>query len=246
MFLDVENKQGIRYRVREGCPLPFLPQAFAQSNVDLQLLLSFDETTIEQIYHKFLFFEQQFPDPTDLRYRDRHEGRHPMGHYAGALPGVTGRRRDIYRALADQRLIIAENPLGDDVLEEEQSALAAQIRRELQQIIAQERAEAARIQREHQQRSFLGKAGAYIKRGAEGFGQATWALGIWVKDVLEVSAVISPARQVFAAANATAGYFLHGNPLEGSGRKYLANVKREVVDHWINNKVRQDSILPEE
>ncbi|MGL6159782.1 RHS repeat-associated core domain-containing protein [Microbulbifer sp.] len=231
MFLDVENRQGVRYRVREGWyHPPFLPQAFAESNVDLQLLLSFDEAVIEQICDRFLRFEQRLPDPTGLHYRDRPEDHHPLDPYAGAPAGVTGQRRDIYRALADQRLIIEENSLGDDQLAEEQSALAAQIRRGLQQIVAEERAEAARIQEMHEQRNALEKAGAYIKRYATGFGQAAWGLGVWVKDVLEVAAVISPARQAFAAANAAVDYIYHDKPLEESGREYLADVKREVVD----------------
>ncbi|MCW8128703.1 RHS repeat protein, partial [Microbulbifer halophilus] len=230
MYLDVENRQGVRYRVREGWHYrPLLPQRYAEGSVDLPLLLSFDDDTVERIFGHFLLFGQQLPDPGSVRGCGQH--RNCVDNpYAGVPPHLSDERKSVYLALAEQRLIIEENLSGDNELAEQQLSLSAQIRRGLQQIIAEERAEAARIQREHEQRNFLEKQFAHAARRAKGFGQAAWGLVVWVKDAAEVSAAISPARQAFAAINATVDYVYHDKPLEESASEHLANIKGEVVD----------------
>ncbi|WP_226865071.1 RHS repeat-associated core domain-containing protein [Microbulbifer taiwanensis] len=227
MQLNIENRQGVRYRVRMG----WAYQAGFAGNTDaLQLLESFDKTAPEQFSDRSLCFARQTPDPTAPGGRREFESRTLLDPYAGAPGHLSERQKKIYLALADNRLVIEENPLGEDDLAEQQSMLLPRIRMGLQQIIAEERAEAARIQQEHEQRNALEKVGAYIERGAIGFGNYAWDLAVWTKDVAEVAALISPMRQASAAASAAVDYALYDKPLEQSAREQLAQVHREIVD----------------
>lgn len=227
MQLNVENRRGARYRVRMG----WAYQAGIPQNVNaLRLLESFDDAVLEQIYDQFLAFESQLPDPFVPAGRRALESRALLDPYAGVPGHLSERHKKIYLALADNRLIIEENPLGEDDLAERQSLLLPRIRMGLQQIIAQERAEAARIQKEHEQRNALEKVGAYIGRGAVGLGNAAWDLAVWTKDVAEVAALINPVRQASAAASAAVDYALYDKPLEQSAREQLSQVHREIVD----------------
>ncbi|MFC6980102.1 hypothetical protein [Microbulbifer taiwanensis] len=235
MQLNIENRQGVRYRVRMG----WAYQAGFAGNTDaLQLLESFDETALEQIYDQFLCFDCQIPDPIAPGGRREFESRTLLDPYAGAPGHLSERQKKIYLALADNRLVIEENPLGEDDLAEQQSMLLPRIRMGLQQIIAEERAEAARIQQEHEQRNALEKVGAYIERGAIGFGNYAWDLAVWTKDVAEVAALISPMRQASAAASAAVDYALYDKPLEQSAREQLAQVHRKSSTCWASTPAR--------
>ncbi|MCX2836243.1 DUF6531 domain-containing protein, partial [Microbulbifer thermotolerans] len=226
MYLSVENRRGIRYRVRAGWTYHTgMPQ-----NLDVHLLLeTFDTDVLDQIYEQFLAFDKKYPGPS-ARSLHTAESHNSITLHAEAPSHLSDRHRQVYLALRENRLIIEENPLGENQLAEQQSQLLEQIRRGLQRIIAEERAEAARIQKVHEKRSTLEKVGAYIERGATGLGNAAWDLAVWAKDVMEVVALVHPVRQSITTVTASYDYLLYDKPLDQSISEHLSQVHKEIVD----------------
>ncbi|WP_444943654.1 RHS repeat-associated core domain-containing protein [Microbulbifer sp. ZKSA006] len=219
MQLRVENKQGIQYEVRTvGGDSVALPM-----QVDASHLLSmFDDAVIEKIYTHF------FPLNNGLQASTFGT---PFSEPASEPPSYLSiHAREIYHALVQNRLIIEQAPAAIAAQENQQTDLIVKIRLGLQQIIAQERAEAAQIQRQHEQRSTLEKVGAYIESGATGLGNAAWGLAVWTKDVLEVALMLNPIRQSHKLGVATADYFLHDKSFEESHRENVTALQREIVD----------------
>ncbi|WP_444929141.1 RHS repeat-associated core domain-containing protein [Microbulbifer sp. SSSA002] len=219
MLLRIENKQGILYEIRiagggsSAFPMP----------IDASHLLSmFDDVAIEKIYTHFF--------PLSSGFQASNSGT-PFSGPASEPPSYLSiHAREIYRALVQSRLIIEQAPAAIAAQENQPADLIVKIRLGLQQIIAQERAEAAQIQRQHEQRSTLEKVGAYIESGATGLGNAAWGLAVWTKDVLEVALMLNSIRQSHRLGVATANYFLHDKSFEESNREYVTALQREIVD----------------
>ncbi|MFD1215813.1 RHS repeat-associated core domain-containing protein [Microbulbifer celer] len=192
MHLDVENTQGIRYCIREGWSLrPRLPQTYAESSVDLQLLLSFDDAAIERVFDHFLLFGQQLPDPT---------GGHTCGlnrncttpPYINVPPHLSDQQKSVYLALAEQRLIIEESTPGPEVVEDERPILRTRIRQALAVIIAQEEAEAARHEQLLAQESVGSRAMIYTGAFFSGLWDSGKDFALWLK---EVNDVVNPIQR---------------------------------------------------
>ncbi|USD20645.1 DUF6531 domain-containing protein [Microbulbifer variabilis] len=227
MQLSVENRQGIRYMVRVG----WAYQMGIPLQVDAtQLLSMFDNAAIQEIYEYFFGLNGISCNTLSVSIQSSQSGTIFLGPLSEAPGHLTSREKEIYLALVQNRLIIEEAPFAATELVDKQAQLLSKIRIGFQQIIAQERAEAALIQQRHEQRSGLEKVGAYINRGATGLGNAAWGLAVWAKDVLEVAALIHPVRQSFEQNKAVVNYLLHDKSLVESQREYLSVVQREAVD----------------
>ncbi|WP_299941937.1 RHS repeat-associated core domain-containing protein [uncultured Microbulbifer sp.] len=227
MQLSVENRQGVRYIVKAGRDYQMdIPLKVSAT----QLLSMFDDSVIQEIYDHFFGVNGISGNGQSASIQSSQAGTTPLPSLSEAPGHLSRQEQKIYLALNQNRLIIEEAPFADAALADKQSELTARIRRGLQQIIAQERAEAALIQQRHEQRSPLEKVGAYIDRGAKGVGNAAWGLAVWSKDILEVAALVHPLRQSIEYSTATVNYFLHDKSFEESGREYLSAVQREVVD----------------
>ncbi|WP_299585616.1 DUF6531 domain-containing protein, partial [uncultured Microbulbifer sp.] len=227
MQLSVENRQGIRYMVRVG----WAYQMGIPMKVDAtQLLSMFDNAVIQEIYEHFFGLNGISCNVLSVSIQSSQAGTVFLGPLSEAPGHLSSREKEIYLALVQNRLIIEEAPFAATALADKQAELITKIRMGLQQIVAQERAEAALIQQRHEQRSKLEKVGAYIDRGATGVGNAAWGLAVWAKDVLEVAALTHPLRQSIELSSATANYLLYDKSFEESHREYLSAVQREVVD----------------
>ncbi|WP_444934008.1 HNH endonuclease [Microbulbifer sp. JTAC008] len=227
MQLRVENKQGIQYEVRVGWTYPLgIPM-----QVDAGHLLSmFDDAVIEKIYQHFFSLGGSSCNLLSTSIQAGTSGTIFLGPLSEPPGHLSSSEREIYRALIQNRLIIEEAPTAATVIADKQAELIAKIRIGLQQIIAQERAEAAQIQQQHGKRSTLEKVGAYIESGATGFGNAAWGLAVWTKDVLEVAQMLNPLRQSHRLGVATANYFWNDKSFTESGQEYVTDLQKEVVD----------------
>ncbi|WP_238152046.1 RHS repeat-associated core domain-containing protein [Microbulbifer sp. A4B17] len=227
MQLRVENKQGIQYEVRVGWAYPLgIPV-----QVDASHLLSmFDDAVIEKIYQHFFSLGGNSCNLLSTSIQAGTSGTIFLGPLSEPPGHLSSSEREIYRALIQNRLIIEEAPAAAIVIADKQSELITKIRLGLQQIIAQERAEAAQIQQQHEKRSTLEKVGAYIESGATGFGNAAWGLAVWTKDVLEVAQMLNPMRQSQRLGVATANYFWNDKSFTESGQEYVTDLQKEVVD----------------
>ncbi|WP_250463089.1 DUF6531 domain-containing protein, partial [Microbulbifer litoralis] len=226
MQLIVESRAGIRYRVSRGWSYD---DGITRNRAALQLLSSFDDRALDRIYEQFFGVENTVPRSLLLDTAASSPGI-LSGPYLDAPGLLPDRHKEIYLALLHNRLTIEESPLSAAELADGQSVLRMKIRMGLQRIIAEERAEAARIQTEHEQRNPLEKVGAYVGRYATGFGQQVWGLALWAKDVAEVAALVSPLRQSFQMASAATDYYVHGKSVEESLRENHGNLWKEVVD----------------
>ncbi|MCD9460926.1 DUF6531 domain-containing protein, partial [Marinibactrum halimedae] len=139
-------------------------------------------------------------------------------------------QKDIFLALVHNRLEIKEAPLSLDELSNESALLRQKIQLGLRQIIAQEQAEAAQIEADYQQRSTLGKAGAYVQSLGEGLGEAAWGLAVWAKDIVEVAHKVSPQHLSYVASKAAFDYTANNKSFADSGGEYLTGLKKEAVD----------------
>ena len=224
MQIYVENQRGIRYLVSEGwstASTHFDNEYFAD------LLATFPRAALDQIYDRFLAQQALLPVgaalPANLDV--------PL---ADSFPGVpthfTDEHRAVYAAVREYRILIEEAPLSESTLDDKQSGLRHKIRMALQKVIAEERAEAARIQVEHDKRSELGKLAVEAAHVAKGVGQAAWGLGVWAKDIAEVAMLVSPARMQSRLASATYDYYANDKSFEASSSEYLGRVKKEIVD----------------
>ncbi|WP_346839621.1 polymorphic toxin type 46 domain-containing protein [Microbulbifer sp. SAOS-129_SWC] len=221
MQIYVENRRGVRYRVTRGWIST--PEAFENITAS-QLLSSFDESALDRIYDQFFAIDKRSVDlgsPLD--------GIHftTLDPLTGAPGHFSERHREIFIAVARHRLSIEAAPFHEGELDDRQSLLRSRIRMGLQKIIAEERAEAARIEAAQQKRNVLEKVGAYAERGASGIGNAAWGLAVWVKDIAEVAALINPVRQ---STEVLLGAALHDRSPQQSTLVYLGKVKKEVVD----------------
>ncbi|WP_308366060.1 hypothetical protein [Microbulbifer sp. TB1203] len=230
--MNIENRQGVRYRVREGWYYPpHLPQGFTEHFVDLPLLQSFDDAVLEQVCQKFLGFAQALPDPTNPHYRRQFESTLPFDPYAGAPAFFSDPGKRIYLALAQQRLIIEENPPGEDELAEQQSQLLQKIRMALRQIIAQERAEAAQHAQRLAQESRVNRALIYTGAFFNGLWNAGVDLAKWAK---EVNDVINPTQRLLRSMHASHRALQRSrengeNILTAYVDEHLKGEKRELV-----------------
>ena len=227
MQLNVENRKGIRFRVRPGWSYE---TGIAQNQAALHLLSTFDESVLDKIYDRFFGIENQLVvDPLPFQNQSNDNGK-LLDPNRGAAGLLSERHKTIYLALLHNRLIIEENPLGADDLAERQSLLRPRIRMALQQIIAEERAEARRIQAQHEKRNELEKIGAHIGRGLAGLGNAAWDLALWTKEVNDVIVAVSPFRHSFQALSTATDYYLYDKPLEEAIRDNQTNAWKEMVD----------------
>jgi|GEM_PF-2236530 len=224
MQIYVESQRGIRYLVSEGwstAPTHFDNEYFAD------LLATFPRAALDQIYDRFLAHQMLLPVGAAL-------SAHADIPVADSFPGVpthfTDEHRAVYTAVRQYRILIEEAPLSESTLDDKQSGLRHKIRMGLQKIIAEERAEAARIQVEHDKRSELGKLAVEAAHVAKGLGQAAWGLGVWAKDIAEVAMLVSPVRMQSRLASATYDYYANDKSFEASSSEYLGRVKKEIVD----------------
>ncbi|MBB3059779.1 DNA/RNA non-specific endonuclease [Microbulbifer rhizosphaerae] len=230
--MNIENRQGVRFRVREGWYYPpHLPQGFTEHFVDLPLLQSFDDAVLEQVCQKFLGFAQELPDPTNPHYRRQFESTPLLDPYAGAPAFFSDPGKRIYLALTQQRLIIEENPPGEEELAEQQSQLLQKIRMALRQIIAQERAEAAQHTQRLAQESHVNRALIYTGAFFNGLWNAGVDLAKWVK---EVSDVVSPTQHLLRSIHASHRALQRNrengeNILTAYVDEHLKGEKRELV-----------------
>ncbi|WP_444891844.1 Hint domain-containing protein [Microbulbifer sp. TRSA001] len=227
MQLTVENKQGIQYEVRIG----WAYQMGIPMQVDANHLLSmFDDAVIEKIHGHFFGLGGNCCNLLSTNIQAGTSGTIFLGPLSEPPGHLSHSEKEIYSALVQNRLIIEESHTAASAIAVKQSELMLKIRLGLQQIIAQERAESARIQEQHEKRSTIGKVGAYIGSAASGFGDAAWGLAVWTKDILEVAEMLSPLRQSHRLGVATVNYFIHGKSFEESGQQYLSDLEREAVD----------------
>ncbi|MFV8783264.1 RHS repeat-associated core domain-containing protein [Microbulbifer sp. SA54] len=221
MQILVENQRGDRYRVSEGwatAPTTFHNDAAAG------LLASFSPSTLDQIYDRFLSSQ---PFTADAAHKQDHliaaATSDAPAHFSEA-------HRAVYVAVRQHRLLLEVAPLQEGELDAQLSKLRNGIRMGLQKVIAEERAEAARIQAVHEKRNEFEKAGAHVVHGARALGKAAWDLALWTKDVADVVALVSPVRQQTQLLSATYDYYIHDKSFDDSAREYLSNVKKELAE----------------
>ncbi|MCK7597579.1 hypothetical protein M0G74_09905 [Microbulbifer sp. CAU 1566] len=224
MQIYVENQRGDRYRVSAGWSSA--PTIF-ENDLSAELLASFPTTALDQIFEQFLAkatlsqsLDQAFSGQ-DLLHTHQYPG--APGHFSDE-------HRAVYLAVKQHRLLIEEAPHGEGVLDERQTNLRGRIRMGLQKIIAEERAEAARIEAVHSKRTSLEKAGAYVGKFGSALGQGAWDLAVWTKDIAEVAMLVNPIRQQTQMLSATYDYYVHDKSFEQSSKEYLGKVKKELVD----------------
>ncbi|WP_299599172.1 RHS repeat-associated core domain-containing protein [uncultured Microbulbifer sp.] len=224
MQIYVENQRGIRYLISEGwstAPTYFDNDYFAD------LLVTFPASALDQIYDRFL--AQSAPLSPEVAVVGNQDSL-ITDQFPGAPFYFTQEHRAVYAAVRQHRLLIEEAPLAESTLDDHQSALRHKIRMVLQKIVAEERAEAARIQVEYEKRSKLGKLTAEAEHLGKGLGQAVWNLGVWAKDVTEVAMLVSPTRLQTQMANAAYDYAVNDISFEQSATEHLGRVKKEIVD----------------
>lgn len=224
MQIYVETQRGERFRVTEGWASA--PTIF-ENDFSADLLASFPTAALDQIFEAFLApkllnhsFEKVFGSGDLLHTRQ----------FPGAPAHFSDDHKAVYAAVRQHQILVEAAPFGEAALNNRQSGIRHQIRMALQKIVAEERAEAARIQAVHEKRTELEKVGAHITQGAKGFGQAVWNLAVWTKDLAEVAMVINPVRMQTEMLSATYDYLAHDKSFDTSRKEYLGNVKKEVVD----------------
>ncbi|WP_160154008.1 HNH endonuclease [Microbulbifer sp. ALW1] len=224
MQIYVENQRGDRYRVSAGWSSA--PTIF-ENDLSAELLASFPTSALDQIFEQFLA-KATLSQSLDQAFSGQdllHTHQYP------AAPGhFSDEHRAVYLAVKQHRLLIEEAPHGEGVLDERQTNLRGRIRMGLQKIIAEERAEAARIEAVHSKRSSLEKAGAYVGKFGSALGQGAWDLAVWTKDIAEVAMLVNPIRQQTQMLSATYDYYVHDKSFEQSSKEYLGKVKKELVD----------------
>ncbi|WP_428818735.1 hypothetical protein [Microbulbifer sp. MCCC 1A16149] len=224
MHIYVENQRGERFLVSEGWSSS--PTVF-DNDFSADLLATFSPAILDQIFDRFLAHSALVSSfghaelTQDLLHTQQFPG----------LPTHFSRDHiEVYTAVRQRRILVEEAPLGEPVLDERQTSLRSRIRMALQKIIAEERAEAARIDAVHQKRNELEKLGAQVSQVAKGLGQAGWDLVVWTKDIAEVALLVNPIRMQTQLASATYDYYAHDKSFEASSREYMGKVKKEIVD----------------
>ncbi|MFA0809928.1 RHS repeat-associated core domain-containing protein [Microbulbifer epialgicus] len=227
MQLFIENIHGISHIAQKNSG----SEPALTGPVDPERLLSmFSKSTLQKIYDHFFGMGDGVQDFFQSGYQSNNQGGTSFSAHPEVPESLSYFEKVIYKALAQNTLIIEEAPFADEVLTQKQAKLIPQIYMSLQQIIVQEKAEAAEIQQRHEQRSTLEKVGAYINHGATGLGNAAWGLVTWCKDVLDVVALVHPIRLSLEARRATVSYLLNDKSFEESIEEHLSLIHREVVD----------------
>ncbi|WP_226667005.1 RHS repeat-associated core domain-containing protein [Microbulbifer aggregans] len=221
MQILVENQRGDRFRVSEGWATA--PTSF-DNDAAAGLLASFSPSILDQIYDQFLASRS-------LALAVQHGQDQLLALHGSDAPShFSETHRAVYVAVRQHRLLVEVAPLREEELDARLSKLRNGIRMGLQKVIAEERAEAARIQAVHEKRNNLEKTGAYVAHTAKALGQAAWGLAVWTKDVADVAALVNPVRQQTALLNATYDYYVHDKSYDDSGREYLSKIKKELVE----------------
>ncbi|GAB2528843.1 hypothetical protein [Microbulbifer agarilyticus] len=224
MQVFVEDRHGQRFRVVEGWESA---TTIFDNSASADLLDSFPPTALDQIFDRFLAQKTLLP----VGVQDEDFSTQLFSQQFPAVPAhFSSEHQAVYSAVRSYQLLIEEAPFSEGVLDDRQSSIRHGIRQGLQRIVAEERAEAARIQSVHEKRSELGKVGAHVAHGLKGLGSAAWGLGVWVKDVAEVALIIRPARMRAEMIRAASNYAIRDKSLESSQQEYFDQIKKEVMD----------------
>ncbi|MCE2030449.1 RHS repeat-associated core domain-containing protein [Sessilibacter corallicola] len=240
--LHVKGKDGERYLLRPGfgtsTPTSGGPSA-AEAN---RLLHSFDAKTLQAIYQHFFGlgrpidpFEEQkaFPQGNGVSRQPSSPiaQNEDVNLYAARYQFGDGINKPLFLAFISKRIVVDPAPLSNYENEELGGNLKVKIRQALQEIINQEKLEAAQIDAEYQKRTRLGKVWAHGKAAGEGLGEAAWGLAVWVKDVGEVAFYTSPIRQAYlTASHAIEAGELSKDVWAESHKEFLTGAKKELVD----------------
>ncbi|WP_143735484.1 DUF6531 domain-containing protein, partial [Microbulbifer mangrovi] len=224
MHIYVENQRGERFLVSEGWSSS--PTVF-DNDFSADLLATFPPAVLDQIFDRFLAHGALV---TSFGHAEVTQDLLHTQQFPGLPAHFSRDHIEVYTAVRQRRILVEEAPLGEPVLDERQTSLRSRIRMALQKIIAEERAEAARIDAVHQKRNELEKLGAQVSQVAKGLGQAGWDLVVWTKDIAEVALLVNPIRMQTQLASATYDYYAHDKSFEDSSREYMGKVKKEIVD----------------